>query len=152
MREGLIPIRGLAVLHEIVMCVPVDLVENHAPSSLGDFDEIVNTLHVHHPPTLRHVGANRDQESAEVLLSPNARNLHVKVRETVLFARLAEGNFPDLDQVIPQAATGRVTPRRKALRRRMLRRALRAPPRPRLRARPRLLRLPARPSQDGVCV
>ena len=28
-REGLIPIRGLAVLHEIVMCVPVDLVENH---------------------------------------------------------------------------------------------------------------------------
>jgi DNA polymerase-3 subunit beta len=92
-------------------------------------------------------------ETAELLLSPNAGSLHVKIQDTVLFARLVEGTFPDIERVIPRAATGRVTVEAAAFRQAVTVAALFGGPaagRPvRIEAREGQLRLHARGDETG---
>ena len=50
-----------------------------------------------------------DVEAARLTFREDARTLHLAVGDTSLFAQLAEGRFPDLDQVIPRGWATRVT-------------------------------------------
>src|SRR6266542_1952052 len=47
-REGLIAIRRLAVLHEILVRVAVGFVEDHAPGPLGKLHQVVDALDIDH--------------------------------------------------------------------------------------------------------
>jgi DNA polymerase-3 subunit beta len=57
-----------------------------------------------------------DAQAAQLLLAPNGSGLHLRVRDTVLYARLVEGPFPDLDRVIPTEWRTRATVDAAALR------------------------------------
>jgi DNA polymerase-3 subunit beta len=57
-----------------------------------------------------------DADAAQLLLAPNGSGLHLRVRDTVLYVRLVEGTFPDLDRVIPTEWRTRATVDAAALR------------------------------------
>lgn len=43
-----------------------------------------------------------DAEAARLLRTPDARGVYLAVKDTLLFTRLIEGRFPDVDRVIPR--------------------------------------------------
>ena len=50
-----------------------------------------------------------DAEAARLLLTPDGRGVSLAAGETVLYARLIEGRFPEIERVIPQEYRTRVT-------------------------------------------
>ncbi|MBI4496627.1 MAG: DNA polymerase III subunit beta [Chloroflexi bacterium] len=48
-------------------------------------------------------------EAARLVPTPDGRGLYLRVKETTLFTQLMDGRFPDIERVIPQEWTTRVT-------------------------------------------
>lgn len=57
-----------------------------------------------------------EAEAARLLRAPDGRGVALVVGETVLYTRLIEGNFPDVERVIPRDGQTRVTVQTAALR------------------------------------
>ncbi len=57
-----------------------------------------------------------DAEAARLVLGPEGRGVALVVGETVLYTRLIEGRFPEIDRLIPQDCRTRVTVETAALR------------------------------------